>query len=60
MKTIVSGFEKFRYNNFSTRIITSKDILKDKVDILLGDNEGVKNIDFIMVLKKYSLPKHIY
>ena len=44
---IVTEFGKFRYNCIDMRVYASGDILRAKVDDLLGDIEGVKHISMI-------------
>ena len=56
MATIVTEFEKFRYNRLPMGMYASRDIFQAKVDDLLGDIEGVKTyIGDILVLSKDSL-----
>ena len=54
MMTIVSDFEKFRYNCLPMDMCTLVDIFQNKVDKLIGDIEGVKTYIYdILLLSKY-------
>ena len=53
MTTIVTEFSKFRYNCLPMGMCASGGIFQNKVDVLLGNIEGVKTyIDDILVLSK--------
>ena len=43
MTTIVTEFDKFRYNHLPTGMCALGYIFQAKVDELLGDIEGIKN-----------------
>ena len=61
MTTIITEFGEFRYNRLTMGMCALGDILKAKVDELLGDIEGVKTyIDDILILNKDSFENHIY
>ena len=61
LTSIVTEFEKFRYNKVPMRLCASGDIFQAKVDELLSDIEGFKTyIDDILVLGKRILSQHIY
>ena len=60
MTTFVTEFGKFKYNCPLMGMCASWDILKDKVDKMIGDTDGVKKyIDDILVLRKKSFYTHI-
>ena len=61
LKTIITGFGKFRYNRVPMGLFASGDIFQAKVDELLSDIEGFKTyIDDILVLGKRISSQHIY
>ena len=61
MTTIVTEFDKFRYNCLSMDMCASGDIFQAKVYELLGDIEGVKTYtNDILVLIKDSFENHAY
>ena len=60
MTTIVTEFEKFRYNRLPIGMCASVYIFQYKVDELLGDIKGVKTyINYILLLRKDLFRKHI-
>ena len=60
MTTIVTEFEKFKYNRLPLGMWASENIFHAKVDELLGNIEAVKTyIDDILVLGKDSFEKYI-
>ena len=60
LTSIVTEFEKFRYNKVPMRLCASGDIFHSKVDELLGDIKGAKTyIDDIMTLFKGILSQNI-
>ena len=60
MATIVTEFEKFRYNCLLMGMCTSGDIFQYKIDKLLSDIQGTKTyVDYILVLSKDIFENHI-
>ena len=60
MKTIVTGFGKFRYTRLPMVMCASGDIFQAKVDELLGDIKDIKTyIGDIIILSKDYFKKHI-
>ena len=61
MTTIVTEFEKFRYNRLPLGVCASGDILQAKIDKILSDIKGIKTyIDDILVLGQDIFENHIY
>ena len=60
MTTIVTEFDKFRYNRLPMVMCASGDIFQAKVDKLLVDIKGIKMyIDDILILRNYFFTNHI-
>ena len=61
LKTIITGFGKFRYNRVPIGLCAFYDIFQAKVDELLSNIKGFKTyIDDILVLGKGIFSQHIY